>query len=264
MDGLLLDTEDIYTICMNEVLAKFGRPPIPWSIKAKLQGRPGPDANRIFSDWANLPMPQSEYEAECAALQKKHFPTAQPLPGVRNLLASLANAQSVPSGADEPRNVHIALATSCGEPEFKLKTRHLHGLFSVFAPDRRVLGDDPRISPGRGKPLPDIYLVALEAINGGLAEGQPPIRPAECLVFEDSVQGVEAARRAGMRVIWCPHAMLRQEYKGQEMDILAGRMDTAGHDEIKYVGEHDDGWAEELDTLGDFSYEKYGLAVLGG
>ncbi|KAK3693265.1 hypothetical protein B0T22DRAFT_532565 [Podospora appendiculata] len=41
---------------------------------------------------------------------------------------------------------------------FRLKTNHLTELF-VFEGHRRVLGDDTRIPPGRGKPLPDIYLL---------------------------------------------------------------------------------------------------------
>jgi len=51
MDGLLLDTEDLYTLCVNLVLEKYQRPKLPWAIKAKLQGRPGPAANKIFSEW---------------------------------------------------------------------------------------------------------------------------------------------------------------------------------------------------------------------
>lgn len=42
MDGLLIDSEDKYTICTNEVLREYGRPDLPWHIKARLQGRPGP------------------------------------------------------------------------------------------------------------------------------------------------------------------------------------------------------------------------------
>ena len=43
MDGLLLDTEDIYTKCNNVILHEYGKPSLPWKIKAQLQGRPGPD-----------------------------------------------------------------------------------------------------------------------------------------------------------------------------------------------------------------------------
>lgn len=43
MDGLLIDSEDIYTKCNNEILHEHGKPSLPWSIKAQLQGRPGPE-----------------------------------------------------------------------------------------------------------------------------------------------------------------------------------------------------------------------------
>lgn len=42
MDGLLIDTEDIYSEVTNIVLRECGKPELPWSIKAQLQGRPGP------------------------------------------------------------------------------------------------------------------------------------------------------------------------------------------------------------------------------
>lgn len=43
MDGLLIDSEDLYTIVTNEILQKYGRPILPWSVKAQLQGRPQPE-----------------------------------------------------------------------------------------------------------------------------------------------------------------------------------------------------------------------------
>lgn len=77
-------------------------------------------------------------------------------------------------------------------------------LFEVFEPERRVLGDDDRIPKGRGKPSPDIYLVALRAINETLEESEEEIKLEECLVFEDRVPRVIAGRRAGMRVVSSP------------------------------------------------------------
>jgi beta-phosphoglucomutase-like phosphatase (HAD superfamily) len=44
----------------------------------------------------------------------------------------------------------------------------------------------------RGKPAPDLFLHAARQMN---------VRPEECLVIEDSIAGVQAARAAGMRVI---------------------------------------------------------------
>src|SRR3989441_10778628 len=54
--------------------------------------------------------------------------------------------------------------------------------------DAVVTAEDVRF----GKPDPEVYLLAADSI------GVPSV---QCLVFEDAVVGVQAARRAGMRVI---------------------------------------------------------------
>lgn len=266
MDGLLLDTEDIYTICINAILTHYGRPSLPWSIKAKLQGRPMAESNRIFMEWAQLPISIERFRAENAALQATRFPSAKPLPGVVTLLQNLGRTRYWETAADPKdeagRRVHIALATSSHTANFRLKTAHLQDLFSVFETPRRVLGDDPRVPAGRGKPLPDIYLLALKTINDTLAPGEPPVTPEECLVFEDSVPGVEAGRRAGMRVVWCPHPLLKEEYTGREPEVLAGTTGEAGDTGADTpAGEIDDGWSEYLLNLENFPYDHYGIVV---
>ena len=50
----------------------------------------------------------------------------------------------------------------------------------------------------RGKPHPDLYLEACEAIG---------VTPSEALAFEDSAHGVAAAKAAGMRCVAVPHAL---------------------------------------------------------
>ncbi|KAF9889578.1 hypothetical protein FE257_007086 [Aspergillus nanangensis] len=274
MDGLLIDSEDRYTIVTNTILAEYGKPNLPWDIKAQLQGRPQPEAARIFHDWAKLPISHEEYSAKLLDLQAQQFPQSQPLPGVRTLLANLAATQNTANP------VHIALATSSHARNYTLKTNHLQDLFSLFPEPQRVLGDDPRIGKGCGKPLPHIYLLALETINANLRErGEPEIKPEECLVFEDAVPGVEAGRRAGMQVVWVPHPGLLDAYKGREAEVLAGR--TGQHkEEEKSAAEHEadeiiaermkgagtlgelnDGWADLTLTLEDFPYEKYGIQL---
>lgn len=266
MDGLLIDSEDLYTIATNTILQRYDRPLLPWSIKAQLQGRPGPQAGAIFHKWAQLPIPHEQFLEEQKELQTKLFPTTKPLPGVLDLLKGL-----------KQRGVHMALATSSHAGNFKLKSSHLPELFKYFAPEHQVLGDDPRIPAGRGKPAPDIYLLALSTLNKTLeAQGQPPIQPEECLVFEDSVPGVESGRRAGMQAVWCPHPELLTEYKGKEKEVLAGLTGQHKDDEDKELqktemeavkgkrnvgmpGEIDDGWARLLESLVDFPYGKFGI-----
>jgi pseudouridine-5'-monophosphatase len=266
MDGLLIDSEDLYTIATNTILQRYDRPLLPWSIKAQLQGRPGPQAGAIFHAWAQLPIPHEQFLEEQKELQTKLFPTTKPLPGVLELLEGL-----------KQRGVYMALATSSHAGNFKLKSSHLPELFKYFAPEHQVLGDDPRIPAGRGKPAPDIYLLALSTLNKTLeAQGQPPIQPEECLVFEDSVPGVESGRRAGMQAVWCPHPELLTEYKGKEKEVLAGLTGQHKDDEEKELqktevevvqgkkqvgmpGEIDDGWAKLLQSLVDFPYGTFGI-----
>ena len=272
MDGLLIDSEDLYTICTNEILREHGKPDLPWHIKAQLQGRPGPEAGRIFHEWAQLPISREEFMTRQRGFQRKYFPGTRPLAGAKDLLQTLAKRT-------EPK-VEIALATSSQKSNFKLKTNHLEDdLFYVFDAENRVLGDDPRIAEGRGKPAPDIYLLALETINARIRrQDGREIEPQECLVFEDSVPGVESGRRAGMQVVWCPHPGLLNEYKGREPEVLAGL--TGEYKEIEQKneqigvadshsserktgapGEIGDGWARLLRTLESFPYAEYGIKL---
>ena len=83
-----------------------------------------------------------------------------------------------------------------------------------------------------------------------------------------------------MRVIWCPHQGLLQEYRGREEEVLAGL--TGEHKELDQSdplkdgvidvapwqsrgsgkpGELLDGWGELLATLESFSYERYGIQI---
>ncbi|PHH68570.1 hypothetical protein CDD80_7428 [Ophiocordyceps camponoti-rufipedis] len=250
MDGLLLNTEDLYTHCTNLVLKRHGREPMPWTVKARFQGRPGPVVARIFHEWAKLPISQEQYVRELSALHRVHFPTSKPLPGVVDLLRRLSRTST-----------HLALASSSHTANFKLKTTHLSALFDdFFPPERRVLGDDERLDAARGKPMPDIFQLALQTINRSLAEGERPVQPDECLVFEDSVAGVEAGRRAGMRVVWCPHPDIRDVWAGHEADVLAGRTGQAGLGvEPDKVGHRGDGWGEQVASLEGFPLARYGI-----
>ena len=109
MDGLLIDSEDIYTEVTNTILHRYGKPDLPWSIKAQLQGRPGPQAGEIFHSWAQLPIDNAQFMAEQKELQVALFPNTKPLPGVLDLLAGL-----------KKRGVHMALATSSNKNNFKI------------------------------------------------------------------------------------------------------------------------------------------------
>lgn len=262
MDGLLLNTEDIYTLCANTVLARHGRPALPWSVKARLMGVPGSSNGDVFHAWARLPIPREQFAREQSEQQALHFPQCEPLPGAVDLLTHLTTQEGGGARNADGRRVHVALATSSQRANYERKVSRpeTRALLDLIPEERRVLGDDPRVRQGRGKPAPDIYLLALEAVNSTLPEDEPRITPKECLVFEDSVPGVEAGRRGGMRVVWVPHPGLAAEYKGKEREVLAGRTGLVVIGDEHQLGELDDGWADQLASLEGFPYAKFGIS----
>jgi pseudouridine 5'-phosphatase len=267
LDGLLLNTEDIYTLCANNVLTKYGRPPLPWSIKAQLMGVPGSSTGDVFHNWAQLPIPREQFAREHTEQQQIHFPECRPLPGAEKLLLDLKNARTTTTtNNNNNNNVEIALASSSEKYNYdrKMSRPETKKLLSLFDKDRLILGDDPRVQHGRGKPAPDIYLLALQTINSSLHGSGTKITPEESLVFEDSVPGVEAGRRAGMRVVWVPHPELAAEYKGREKEVLAGRIGLVDIGDEWQLGEIDDGWAEQLPSLEMFPFEKFGIEISKG
>ena len=188
-----------------------------------------------------------------------YFTNCKPLPGAEKLLFNLSRARSASSGAV----IKLALASTTKTHYYGLKISRpeTRQLLSFFPSDKRVLGDDPRVRQGRLKPAPDMYLVALESLNAAAAPGERDICPNECLAFEDSVIGVEAGRRAGMRVVWVPHPGLAAEYQPVQKDVLAGRTGMIQIGDEHQLGEIDDGWAESIPTLDHFDYEKYGITA---
>jgi pseudouridine-5'-monophosphatase len=221
-------------------------------------------------DWAQVPLTPTEWSAK--EKEGTHlFKNSKVLPGVETLLDTLKTRTSTP--------VLLSLASSAGHQKFALKTSHIPAIQMAFDdPAFHVFGDDPEMSDSKKKPEPDIFLLALKRLNAAEgARGERNVEPRECLVFEDSIAGVEAARRAGMRVVWVPHPGLAEVCKGREMDVLMGRTEedgivprygepVEGHAKSPMVTEDGrlmshDGIAELRFSVENFPYSAYGINV---
>ncbi|KAK3186145.1 hypothetical protein K4F52_005135 [Lecanicillium sp. MT-2017a] len=259
MDGLLIDSEEMVGRSINEVLKRYDRPPLTPSIRAKLIGIPDSSNSDMFHDWAQLPISRDQWAKESAAQMALNFTKSRPLPGAQGLLSKLSRSYCASTGD----RVELALASSSPTHYYKLKMTvpETKRLMDSFSESRKILGDDPRVPRGRGKPAPDIYLAALQALNSTLAPGKPPILASECLAFEDSVAGVESARRAGMRVVWVPHELVADRYRGREGDMVAGRSGAFDAEDERQLGKVPGGMGEMLRTLEDFDCKKYGIEV---
>jgi pseudouridine 5'-phosphatase len=184
------------------------------------------------------------------------------LPGVAALLQNLSSATPV---------VHLAIASSASRKLYDIKTANVPMLQTIIPLENRIFGDDGDMHGAQKKPAPDIFLLALWRLNALSAAGDnEEIRPEECLVFEDSIAGVEAARRAGMRVVWVPHEGLARVTRGRQQSVLMGRTEDGrttpvyredGEEHISQGARivTEDGWAEMVPSLVEFDYAKYGI-----
>ena len=193
LDGLLLDTERIYTEVTQKIVSRFGKT-FDWSVKGNLIGRPALDSANYLVEALALPISASAYLSERNALLRAGFATCEALPGAEKLVRHLHR-----------HAIQMAIATSSARDLFDLKiSRHSAWIGLV---DGVVTGDDPAI--GRGKPAPDIFRIAAERLGAS---------PAATLVFEDSPLGLEAGVAANMRVVAVPDPnMDKARYPGADL-----------------------------------------------
>lgn len=102
-------------------------------------------------------------------------------PGVRALVEDLAR--------------HVPLAVASGALRQEIETiLQTAGLLSHFR--AIVSAEDVQ----QGKPEPEIFIKALAALNESNGAGAA-IAPIDCVVIEDSKEGVRGARQAGMKCL---------------------------------------------------------------
>ncbi|KAG7808635.1 hypothetical protein KL921_003717 [Ogataea angusta] len=209
MDGLLIDSEAVYTVSISDILInRFNIPGgLTWDVKMKLQGLPGPQASQTVIDEYKLEgITAQELYEWTSKKQAELWPKVQFLPGALDLIKKLA-AKGIP----------MVVCTSSHKDKFDLKTAHLQEGFKHF--ELVITGDNPVIA-GKGKPLPFIWWLGLSELNDKLrSEGriQEDIKIEEVLIFEDAVPGLISGKRAGGYVIWVPDPHVLEITKPDEL-----------------------------------------------
>lgn len=129
-------------------------------------------------------------------------PHVAALPGLLDLMAR-ADAAGIPMG--------LASAAPPGNIDVVVDSLGLRDRFAtIIAPSQGF----------RGKPNPDLFLGAAERMN---------VAPGACLVFEDAPNGVEAARRAGMRAIVMLTMLSAADFAGFD-NVIASATDFTALD----------------------------------
>ncbi len=192
-DGVLIDSETISARIWAEEVARFGYTLTPQEFARRFAGRPAADTAKLINQAAPRKLPDDfarTTDEKVAALYANELETVE---GIEALLAALDHMPK-------------AVASSSGIPKLRqglvvtnlIRTFHGH----VYSAEQVA----------RGKPAPDLFLFAAEKLG---------ISPERCVVIEDSIAGVHAAKSAGMIPIGFTGT-------SPEPDIHAKRLEQVG------------------------------------
>ena len=175
MDGVLIDSGVHHRNAWRALLEELGAEPAHPEFWRLTIGRPSEEAMPLL-----LGRAVTVGEARRLARRKRDLYAELTREGLRPVPGALAFVDALAR-----RGVPRAVGTSASrfDVETLLDGVGLSRYFDVI-----VTADDVTL----GKPDPEVYLEAARRLRA---------QPAACIVFEDSLVGVEAARRAGMRPI---------------------------------------------------------------
>jgi len=203
MDGVLVDNNPFHKIALQQFCARHGVNLSEEELREKIYGRTN-------KDWIRNVFPDSSAE------DRKHFaeeketlyrtlyrPHIQPLEGLLPFLEKIHLGK-----------YPIALATSAPAENVDF-TLSLIGASAYFP----VILDESFVS--KGKPDPEIYEKAAAALG---------MEAKNCLVFEDSLSGIEAAQKAGCKVVGLTTTHRADELKGT--DLVVGNFENLSPDSL--------------------------------
>jgi HAD superfamily hydrolase (TIGR01509 family) len=175
-DGVLVDSEPLANASFSAALNAQG---VPWSVEETMQRLMGLSLKsciELVEAEIGRKLPD-DFVEKMQVVTYDSFRNAplKAVPGVKDAILALQQA-----GFD-------TCVASSGSVEKMRFTLGLTGLWDLF--DGRVYSSS---QVPRGKPFPDLFLHAAISMD---------VQPYECVVVEDSVPGVQAARLAGMKAL---------------------------------------------------------------
>ena len=197
MDGLVLDTEKLYTRFWQEAANALGYP----MTKEQALGMRSLNRGAGLAKMESYFGPGVDYDAIRAkriALMDAFVEEAgiAVKPGIQDLLAFV-----------KEKGIATAIATSSPLERTKQYLTKV-GLQDSF--DKLISG----YMVEKGKPEPDIYLYAAKELS---------LEPSDCMVLEDSPAGILAAHRAGCVPVMIPD---QDEPTAETEEILFARADS--------------------------------------
>jgi HAD superfamily hydrolase (TIGR01509 family) len=192
MDGVLIDSNPFHKISLRQFCLKYGQDLSEQQLREKIYGRTNKEwIVNVFGPMSHDQLMAYEHEKE-ALFRELYQHDIKPVDGLIGFLDKL-DEQQIPRaiGTSAPR-VNV---------DFTLAKTHMEKYFSVILDEDFVT---------RGKPDPEIYLKVAAALN---------FDPGHCVVFEDSLSGVQAGKAAGCKVVGITTTHTPEELKDTDLVI---------------------------------------------
>jgi len=182
-DGVLVDSEHIDARIRSECFQAAGFVVTMQDLLAN-PGKSRAGLEEMIERRFGRPIPEGFMEETRAKILTAFTDELRAIDGVSQLLGSLSVPVCVASNSHPDRIRHSLEITDL----WRFFDPHVFSAFMVT----------------RAKPAPDLFLFAAERLS---------IAPGDCLVVEDSVNGITAARAAGMEVIgFCGGSYCRPDH----------------------------------------------------
>jgi HAD superfamily hydrolase (TIGR01509 family) len=201
MDGTLLDTEKVYLESLVAALARLGYTDGVEALCHSMIGIPGPECDLMLRDHYGPDFPGDRVNELFVANCVESLKHGLPLKGGAIALLDAIDTAKLPK----------AIVTSSSR---RTAQRHLAaaGIGDRF--DAILTRDDV----ARGKPSPDLYLLATERLG---------VRPDACVAIEDSNPGVAAAHAAGAITLMVPDILPPTEHTRAKCAAVLPDLDAA-------------------------------------
>lgn len=173
LDGTLIDSMPVHYVAWNEAMRRAGlKEQLSEDLFYSLGGVPTRRVAELIGEHYGLVVDVEKVFHEKEALFSEGLSAVRVIAPVVEIARRVALTRPVAIASGGPRVI----------VERSLQVTGLAAMFPVV-----VSADD--VGPTRGKPAPDMFLLAAKRM------GVPPER---CLVFEDAEPGMRAAEAAGM------------------------------------------------------------------
>ncbi|UCH92167.1 MAG: HAD family phosphatase [Candidatus Aminicenantes bacterium] len=183
MDGLMVDSERLYHQAQQEINRQFNKT-LPEKTRLKMMGRKPLESMKIFVEELDIPMDAEKVlEMRDNIMREKYKNHLVPLPGLFHIIDAFSG------------KLKLAISTGTQQEFLDIVVDQLE-IRDKFA----VLQASDDIE--KGKPHPEIYLKTCKKLG---------LKPEECIVLEDSLNGVLAGKRAGCYVIAVPSEYTKEE-----------------------------------------------------